>query len=51
MEKERVKLIIRNIELLIGQLKLELDDGPDDYLKKVAISLNQDYDEIFREDS
>lgn len=50
MEKERVRLIVRNMELLLNQLKLELQDDPDDYLIKVADSLNQDYDEIFEEE-
>lgn len=50
MEKERVKLIVRNMELLLNQLKLELQDDADDYVLKVADSLNQDYDEIFEED-
>jgi hypothetical protein len=51
MDKEKLKLIIRNLELLVDSLKAEVYSDTQSYLKRgeVAGSL-QDYDEIFEDD-
>ena len=53
MENEKIKIIIRNMELLLNQLKIELRSNSSDYVSKVAQVLKEDYDdmdEIFEED-
>lgn len=48
MDKEKVKLIIRNMELLLDSLKAEIySDNPDVKKTKKIIT---DYDEIFEDD-
>jgi len=49
MDKEKVKLIVRNLELLIESLKKEISF--DDEFKKFEISNfpTNDYDEIFED--
>lgn len=47
MDKEKVKLIIRNIELLVDSLKVELLD--EDHSSNFYIEDN-DYDEIYTEE-
>jgi hypothetical protein len=51
MDKEKLKLIVRNLESLVGALKMEIYSDPDSY-KQVKENLNHisDYDEIFDED-
>lgn len=50
MDKERTKLIIKNMELLLNQLKLEMIEDKttlkDNYVVDSSI---MDYDEIFEE--
>ena len=52
MEKERVNLIIRNLELLLDSLKAEVNSDRDD---KIDYSpeyhrYTEDYDEVFEDD-
>jgi hypothetical protein len=54
MDKERLKLIVRNLELLVDSLKAEVYSDVSAYTKDlnyedVAPHLN-DYDEIFDDD-
>jgi hypothetical protein len=50
MDKERLKLIIRNMESLVECLKSEVYSDPDSY-KQVKQNVNHilDYDEIFED--
>jgi hypothetical protein len=45
MKQNRASLIIRNIESLLNQLKLEISE--DDTSKKINYTKDLDYDEIF----
>lgn len=47
MNKEKVKLIIRNMELLLASLKEELDDSSEEMEYSYIID---DYDEVYVED-
>lgn len=47
MNKEKVKLIIRNMELLLTSLKEELDNPPEEIQYSYTID---DYDEVYVED-
>lgn len=51
MDKERVKLIIQNMESLINCLKAEIDEAPVFYdensYEKIVPHIEDDYDEIF----
>ena len=55
MDKERLKLIVKNLELLIDSLKAEVYSDADAYLEKRE-NFNdppqyyRDYDEIFNDD-
>ena len=51
MNKERLKLILKNLELLVQSLKeeLELEEKPDYNYEEMAPYL-EDYDEVFYED-
>lgn len=51
MEKEKLKLIVKNLELLIDSLKKELDleEEPKFNYEEVAPYID-DYDEIFYDD-
>lgn len=50
MNKERLKLIVRNLDLLVEQLKLELaEDPPKNYRYDNVIQSISDYDEVFDE--
>ena len=51
MNKERLKLIVRNLELLVQSLKeeLELEEKPDYNYENIKPYL-EDYDEVFYED-
>lgn len=46
MNKERIRLIIQNIELLVGALKEEIQDIP---VTSYAAPKYDDYDEVFEE--
>ena len=51
MEREKLKLIVRNLELLVDSLKAEVYSDTESYLNydEVKQSLH-DYDEIFEDD-
>jgi hypothetical protein len=51
MDKERLKLIVRNLESLVDALKSEIYSDPDSY-RQVRENTNNisDYDEVFDED-
>ena len=50
MEKERLKLIVRNLELLVDSLKAEVYSDVDAYVTKESSSRVLDYDEVFEDD-
>ena len=55
MDKERLKLIVRNLELLVDGLKSEVYSDVDAYTNKSEnfddpIEYQADYDEIFNDD-
>ena len=56
MEKERLKLIVKNLELLVDSLKAEVYSDADAYIDKrenyddSPESKYGDYDEIFNDD-
>jgi len=56
MEREKIKLIVRNLELLIDSLKAEVYSDPDAYKtsQETSVDLSRlpgftDYDEIFED--
>jgi hypothetical protein len=46
MDKEKLKLILRNMELLLDSLKAEILSD-DTYKVSEIISIEDDYDEVF----
>ena len=56
MDKERLKLIVRNLELLVDGLKAEVYSDPSAYMDKrenfddPAHYYQADYDEVFNDD-
>ena len=52
MDKEKLKLIVRNLELLVDSLKAEVYSDTQSYLNydEVKKALHHDYDEIFDDD-
>jgi uncharacterized protein VirK/YbjX len=52
MDKDKLKLIIRNLELLVDSLKAEVYSDTQSYLNtdKIKQTLQYDYDEIFEDD-
>lgn len=48
MDKERLKLIVRNLESLVSALKSEIYSDPDSY--KQPTNHISDYDEVFEDD-
>ena len=50
MEKDRLKLIVRNLELLVDSLKAEVYSDVDAYKPKDTPSRVFDYDEVFNDD-
>ena len=50
MEKDRLKLIVRNLELLVDSLKAEVYSDVDAYKSKDTPSQVLDYDEVFEDD-
>jgi uncharacterized protein VirK/YbjX len=52
MDKEKLKLIVRNLELLVDSLKAEVYSDTQSYLnyEEVKKGLQLDYDEIFDDD-
>ena len=50
MDKDRLKLIVRNLESLVTALKTEIYSDPDSYRQvKTHIDHISDYDEVFDE--
>ena len=52
MERDKRKLIVRNLELLVDSLKAEVYSDTQSYLnyEKVKEGVLHDYDEIFEDD-
>ena len=52
MDKDKLKLIVRNLELLVDSLKAEVYSDAQSYLNydEVKKGLHHDYDEIFDDD-
>jgi uncharacterized protein VirK/YbjX len=52
MNKDRLKLIVRNLELLVDSLKAEVYSDTQNYLNydQIKKGLQNDYDEIFEDD-
>jgi len=52
MNKDRLKLIVRNLELLVDSLKAEVYSDTQSYLNydQIKKGLRNDYDEIFEDD-
>ena len=50
MDKERLKLIVRNLELLVDGLKAEVYSDVDAYKPKDVPLRKLDYDEVFEDD-
>jgi len=51
MDRERLKLLVRNLELLVDSLKAEVYSDPQAYkTPETSQSLIGDYDEIFDDD-
>ena len=52
MDREKLKLLVRNLELLVDSLKAEVYSDTQSYLnyEKVKEGLLHDYDEIFDDD-
>jgi hypothetical protein len=47
MDKEKLKLIVRNLESLVECLKTEVYSDPELYKNKQTSERIQDYDEVF----
>jgi len=50
MDKEKLKIIIRNLELWVNELKSEIYSETDAYTRKDSERTYLDYDEIFEDD-
>ena len=51
MEKDKLKLIVRNLELLVDALKAEVYSDVDAYKNSAAFdSRSADYDELYDDD-
>jgi hypothetical protein len=50
MNKERLKLIVRNLDLLIQSLKEELEDIPEVSYESTSSYIEDDVDEYYTED-
>jgi|TARA_B100000035_G_scaffold77738_1_gene64834 hypothetical protein len=50
MDRERLKLMVRNLELLVDSLKAEVYSDPQAYKTPENNTLIGDYDEIFDDD-
>jgi hypothetical protein len=50
MNKEKVKLIVRNMELLVQSLKEEIEDVPVVSYENIAPYIEDDVDEYYVED-
>jgi hypothetical protein len=50
MDKEKLKLIVRNLELLVDSLKAEVYSDVQSYKYDDINPMHVDYDEIFEDD-
>ena len=50
MEKDKLKLIVRNMELLLDALKAEVYSDVDAYKNSTAFDTLVDYDELYDDD-
>jgi len=52
MEKDKLKLIVRNLRLLVDALESEVYSDPESYINTVEEELPPlpDYDEVFEDD-
>jgi len=52
MDREKLKLMVRNLELLVDSIKAEVYSDTQSYLnyEKVKEGMLHDYDEIFEDD-
>ena len=50
MDKEKLKLIVRNLKLLVDSLESEVYSDVDAYTNSKAFSQITDYDEVFDDD-
>lgn len=51
MDKERLKLIVKNLELLVESLKSEVYSDPNSYQQPAKVEGHiSDYDEVFDDD-
>lgn len=50
MNKERLKLIVRNLDLLVQSLKEELEDVQEDSYESTSSYVEDDVDEYYNED-
>ena len=50
MEKDKLKLIVRNLELLVDALKSEVYSDLDAYKNSTAFDNPVDYDELYDDD-
>jgi hypothetical protein len=50
MDQERLKLIVRNLELLVESLKSEVYSDANRYIENVQSNFISDYDEVFEDD-
>jgi hypothetical protein len=52
MDRERLKLLVRNLELLVDGLKAEVYSDPEAYKPEASFNpgASVDYDEIFDDD-
>ena len=50
MDKEKLKLIVRNLELLVDSLKVEIYSDVDAYKNSDAFQSPVDYDELYDDD-
>ena len=50
MEKDKLKLIVHNLELLVDALKSEVYSDVDAYKNSAAFDRSADYDELYDDD-
>jgi hypothetical protein len=50
MNKDKLKLLVRNLELLVDSLKGEVYSDVSSYRYEEIVHKNLDYDEIFEDD-
>ena len=50
MEREKLKLLVRNLELVLDSLKAEVYSDVDSYKNSEAFTPPKDYDELYDDD-